>query len=232
MIMSLARNGESTADITRSSSLVLSYSTLSLVDSLLVSSFVLTRRSTFVHLYRNHAFGIPLGFFDCPHGGLVCCNHGNRTVWRNHRPHVRGLTLRQLLLAVRKLTESDSSDPSGLTNHPGTVGVVLRAPTVRHLRAANPSLALAPTSRTARFLPMGLAVDLLVTSALGLALETAALSMGGAVLAPLTAALVASLTLVSVLTLALPLLSRRCKLPLVLHPAPPNRQLALQSRLP
>lgn len=88
MIMSLARNGESTADITRSSSLVLSHSTLSLVDSLLVSSFVLTQRSTFVHLYRNHAFGTPLGFFDCPHGSLVCCDYGNRGVWRNHRSHV------------------------------------------------------------------------------------------------------------------------------------------------
>jgi hypothetical protein len=92
--------------------------------------------------------------------------------------------------------------------------VVLRAPTVRRLRAANPSLALAPTSRTARSLLMGLAVDLLATSALDLALETAALSMGGAVLAPLTAALVASLTLVSVLTLALRPLYR---LLLVLH---------------
>lgn len=112
-----------------------------------------------------------------------------------------------------------------------TVGVVLRAPTVRRLRAANPSLALAPTSRTVRSLLMGLAVDLLAMSALDLALETAALSMGGAVLALLTAALVASLTLVSVPTFALPLLSRRCKLPLVLHLAPPNRQLALQSRL-
>jgi hypothetical protein len=101
MIMSLVRNEEPTADITRSSSLVLSYSTLSLVDFLLVSSFVLTRRSTFVHLYRNHAFGIPLGFFDCPHGSLVCCDYGNRAVWRNHWSYVRGLTLRQLLLSVR-----------------------------------------------------------------------------------------------------------------------------------
>jgi hypothetical protein len=116
--------------------------------------------------------------------------------------------------------------------HPGTVGVVLRAPTVRRLKAASPSLALALTSRTARFLLMGLAVDLRATSALGLVLETAALSMGGAVLAPLTAALVASLTLESVPILALPLLSRRCKLPLVLlHLAPPNRRLAPQSRL-
>jgi hypothetical protein len=220
----------STADITRSSSLVLSYPTLSLLGFLVVSSFVLTQRSTFVHLYRNHAFGIRLGFFDCPHGSLVCCDYGNRAVWRNHRPHVRGLTLRQLLLSVR-----DSRNLTLLTKrtnkHPGTVGVVLRAPIVRRLRAANPSLALAPTSRTARSLPMALAADLLVMSALDLALETAALSMGGAVLAPLTAALVASLTLVSVPTLALPLLSRRCKLPLVLHPTPPNRRLALQSRL-
>lgn len=195
-----------------------------------MSSFVLTRRSAFVHLHRNHAFDIPLGFFDCPHGSLVCCDYGNRAVWRNYRSHVRGLTLRQLLLAVR-----DSQNMTPLTKrtdkHSGTVGVVLRAPTVRRLRAANPSLALARTSRTAGSLPMALAADLLVMSALGLVLETAALSMGGAVLALLTAALVASLTLVSVLTLALPLLSRRCKLPLVLRPAPPNRQLALQSRL-
>jgi hypothetical protein len=230
MIMSLVRNEEPTADITRSSSLVLSYSTLSLVDFLLVSSFVLTRRSTFVHLHRNHAFDIPLGFFDCPHGSLVCCDYGNRAVWRNYRSHVRGLTLRQLLLAVR-----DSRNMILLTKrtnkHSGTAGVVLRAPTARRLRAANPSLALARTSRTARSLPMALAADLLVMSALGLVLETAALSMGGAVLALLTAALVASLTLVSVLTLALPLLPRRCKLPLVLHLAPPSRRLALQSPL-
>ena len=210
--MSLMLDGESTADITRSSSLVLSYPTLCLLVSLLVSSFVLTQRSTFVHLYRNHAFGIPLGF-DCPHGSLVCCDYGNRAVWRNYRSHVRGLTLRQLLLAVRnswKMTLLTKRT----NKHPGTVGVVLRAPTVRRLRAANPSLALAPTSRTARSLLMGLAVDLLATSALDLALETAALSMGGAVLAPLTAALVASLTLVSVLTLALRPL---CRLLLVLH---------------
>jgi hypothetical protein len=108
MIMSLARNRESTADITRSSSLVLSHSTLSLVGSLLVSSFVLTQRSTFVHLYRNYAFGTPLGFFDCPRGSLVCCDYGNRGVWRNHRSYVRGLTLRQLLLSVRKVTKYDS----------------------------------------------------------------------------------------------------------------------------